>query len=201
MKKKYIMLILAVLIAVSSFGIIMKIHPKISRSSEVIDLSSIKLPEYPLPKRYITKQQAIDIAMRASKGNLHHGQVPKNPQCVLLPRGIGEKILYGNPQPSKDELDEIKKEMPKYGLKIPPDYEEYKKRYEEYQERLLYFVIIDVNRAPDEVTMTHPHRLQPPKLIDGKWLTTQDTYAIDAATGKIVGHGYYGIVKHIYPRQ
>jgi len=200
-KKKYIILILATLIVVSSFGIVMKIHPKISRSSEVVDMSSIKLSAYPLPKGYITKQQAINIAMGAAKSNLHHGQVPRNLQCVLLPRGIGEELLYGNPQPSMDELDEIKKEMPKYGLKIPPDYEEYKKRYGEYQERLLYFVIIDVNRYPDEAWIRIPPFSPPPKLIDGKWLTTQDTYEIDAATGEIVGHGYYGTVKHIYPRQ
>jgi hypothetical protein len=199
MKKKYT-LILITLIVIFSLGIVMKMHPEVSRSSKIVDLSYIKLPEYSLPEGYITKQQAIDIALNAAKSSLRHGQVPKNPQCVLLPGGIGEELLYGNSQPAADKLDQIKKEMVKYGLKIPADYKTHKKKYEEYQGRLLYFVVLDVNRYPDEVLMRTPPHIRI-KLINNKWVTTQDVYKIDALTGKIVGHGYYGVIKHILPKQ
>ncbi len=193
MKRKYIVLILVIIL---SFGIAMEIHFRVVHSAKVIDQSSVKLPEYHLPKGYITKQQAIKIAMKVAESNLHHKQVPKNPQCVLLPRGIGENLLYG-----EENILSYKKF--KKGFKkgkenfIIPSESDYEARLNE----LMYFVIIDVNRYPDEVFMRLPPSWHSPKLIDGKWVTTQDTYEIDAATGKIVGHGYYSTVRHIYPKQ
>ncbi len=155
------------------------------------------LPSYPLPAGYITKQQAINIALKAAEAHLHKGEVAKNIQCLLLPYGIGYKILYGNPEITKEKFRFLEnKRLSREEL------ENYMKKYYAYDSRLMYFIIMDVKRYPGEALIRFaPNAVRHIRLINGKYITTQDTYVIDAKIGNIVGHGYYGSVKHIYPKQ
>ncbi len=129
-KRNRIILLLTVLIIIFSTGAIITTHVKPSKSSEIKDLSNITLPSYSLPKGSLTKEQAIKVALNISKGLLKHGQIPQNPQCVLMPYGEAEKLLLdvniGNLHP-------------------------------ELVTNLIYVVTIDVDRtAPGEVMRWRP---------------------------------------------
>ncbi len=166
-------------------------------SAKIVDMSSITLPYYPLPKGYITKKQAIEIAVKAAEWRLHKGEKPRNIQCLLLPYDVGSRILDDISSVSKKQFKSLEK-----GRLSKEELNKYMSKYYERDSRLMYFIIMDVNRYPGEALICLPP--DPgfkPHLINGKYLTTQDTYVIDAQTGEITGHGYYGIIKHIYPKQ
>ncbi len=192
-KRQIIILVLIILLSVSITGV----RPSSSKSAKVVDMGSITLPYYPLPKGYITKKQAMEIAVKAAEWHLHKGEKPRNIQCLLLPYSVGYKILHNDPQCLKTGFT-----IP--GEKAPSkeDLEKYEEKYNERNAKLMYFIIMDVNRYPGEAFMhLPPNPGFKIRLINGKYITTQDTYVIDAQTGKIVGHGYYGIIKYIYPKQ
>ncbi len=194
-KSKRILIILTIVVVM--LVALLNAYPGKTRSAKVVDMSSITLPSYQLPNGYITKEQAIRIAVKAAEWHLHKGEKPRNIQCLLLPYGIGRKILYGIPSVSEKQFKSLEK-----GRLNKEELNQYINKYYERDSKLMYFVIMDVNRYPGEVFMRFPPNPKfKPRLIDGKYLTTQDTYVIDAQTGNIIEHGYYGIVKHIYPEQ
>ncbi|PIV56218.1 MAG: hypothetical protein COS15_02075 [Caldiserica bacterium CG02_land_8_20_14_3_00_36_38] len=81
------------LIITFSVGAIMIATPRNSKSSEVKDLSDITLPSHDLPKGYLTKEKAIEDSVSLSKRYLSHGQMPQNPQCILITYGEYLKLF------------------------------------------------------------------------------------------------------------
>jgi len=93
MKKKKIILASIVLALIFSVGATMIATPRNSKSSEVKDLSNITLPSHDLPKGYLTKEKAIENSINLSKRHLSHGQIPQNPQCILITYGEYLKLF------------------------------------------------------------------------------------------------------------
>jgi hypothetical protein len=121
MKKKNIILASIVLALIFSVGAIVIATPRNSKSSEVKDLSNITLPSHDLPKGYLTKEKAIEDAVNLSKRYLSHGQMPQNPQCILITYGEYAKLF----------------ETGFASLEIPND-------------KLFYLVTVDVDRELEE---------------------------------------------------
>lgn len=175
-KRQIIILVVIILLSVSITGV----RPSSSKSAKVVDMSSITLPYYPFPKGYITKKQAMEIAVKAAEWHLHKGEKLRNIQCLFLPYSVGYGILYNDSQDLK------------IGFTIPdgksPSKEDLKKMRRKYNEpdaKSMYFIIMDVNRYPGEAFMhLPPNPGFKIRLINGKYITTQDTYVIDAQTGK-----------------
>jgi len=95
--------------------------PRNSKSSEVKDLSNIALPSHDLPKGCLTKENAIEDSVNLSKRYLSYGQVPQNPQCILITYGEYLKLF----------------ETGFASVEIPND-------------KLFYLVTIDVDRVLEE---------------------------------------------------
>ncbi len=93
MNKKKITLVSIVLILTFSVGATITTNTRISKSSEVKDLSNITLPSHDLPKGYLTKEKVIEDAADLSKRYLLHGQMPQNPQCILITYGEYLKLF------------------------------------------------------------------------------------------------------------
>ena len=93
MKKKKIILASIVLILIFSVGATITTDTRISKSSEVKDLSNITLPLHDLPKAYLTKEKVIEDSVNLSKRHLSHGQIPQNPQCILITYGEYVKLF------------------------------------------------------------------------------------------------------------
>ena len=93
MKKKKIILASIVLILIFSVGATITTDTRISKSSEVKDLSNITLPLHDLPKAYLTKEKVIEDSVNLSKRHLSHGQIPQNPQCILITYGEYLKLF------------------------------------------------------------------------------------------------------------
>jgi hypothetical protein len=93
MKKKKIILASIVLILIFSVGATITTDTRISKSSEVKDLSNITLPSHDLPKGYFAKEKVIEGAVNLSKRHLSHGQMPQNPQCILITYGEYLKLF------------------------------------------------------------------------------------------------------------
>jgi len=120
-----------VILVVLSIGLIIVIfvalQVKPSKSSEIKDLSNITLPLYSLPNKSLTKADIVENALKMSEIGLKHGQVPENPQCVLIT--YGEYVKLFSP-------DFVSAEIP--------------------NDKLFYLVTVDVDRtAPEEVVRWH----------------------------------------------
>lgn len=110
-KRQIIILVVIILLSVSITGV----RPSSSKSAKVVDMSSITLPYYPFPKGYITKKQAMEIAVKDAEQSLHKGEKICDIQCLLLPYNIGYKILYNALQNPKVCLKVFEKKDSKYG--------------------------------------------------------------------------------------
>jgi len=131
--KKRIILFLSILVITFSVGVSITIHSILSKSSEVKDFSSITLPSYSLPEGSLTKEQVIENALKMSKLSLKHNQIPKNPQCVLMPYGEAEKLF----------------------LNIKPG------PHPEVENTLIYVVTVDVDRRAVEEVLRWRHGAKP----------------------------------------
>ncbi len=129
MKYKRTLILIAVIIGFLIIALTTYAMP--SESGEVRDLSNITLPSYSLPKGSLTKGQAVKLALNMSKAFLKHKQIPKNPQCILIPYEEAEKLL----------------------LNVNPD----ALLRSKFSSKLIYVVTIDVDRtAPQEVMGWRP---------------------------------------------
>jgi len=93
MKKKKIILASIVLILIFSVGATITTNTRVSKSSEVKDLSNIALPSYDLPKGDLTKDNVVENVINLSRARLVHGQMPQNPQCILITYGEYLKLF------------------------------------------------------------------------------------------------------------
>ena len=74
-----------------------------------------------LPKGYLTKEKVIEDVVGLSKRYLSHGQMPQNPQCILITYGEYVKLF---------DLGFVSVEVP--------------------DDKLFYLVTIDVDRELEE---------------------------------------------------
>jgi len=170
-KRNRIILLLTVLIIIFSVGVIITTNARLSKSSEIKDLSNITLPSYSLPKGSLTKAKVMENALKMSKFLLKHNQIPKNSQCVLITYGEYKKLF-----------------SPDSGLVgIPND-------------KLFYFVTVDVDRTVDERMRVAPFLARASERTKARYTTHQDFYLIDPKNGDVIGYGG-DIVRWILPKQ
>ncbi len=168
--KKAIIIFLVLLMSIFT-NAILSAQGNLLKSNEVKDFSNVKLPSYTLPAGSLSKGEAIKECISASKQFLKHGQVPKAPQCILIPYGTYAKIF-----------------SPGFGL------------VNLQKNKLLYLITIDVNRTVSERRSIAPFVARMSEKEKEHFTTHQDFYLVDPKTGKIIAFGG-NVVKWVLPEQ